>query len=131
MNADNRISCHELFKGLNTLPLHSQYILSLLLSVVKNVGEFTTNSEVHTINTQHRSDLHPPSMNMTKYQKAVYYSGIKIFSHLPQNIKNLSWTVKKFKLALKRFLLMGSFHSFYSLDKYFNWNSSSTLSTFT
>ena len=40
----------------------------------------------------------------------VYYSGIKIFNHLPQNIKNLSWNVEKFKLAVKRFLLMGSFN---------------------
>ena len=47
---------------------------------------------------------------MTKYKKGVYYSGIKIFNNLPQNIKNLSWNVKKFKLALKRFLLMGSFY---------------------
>jgi hypothetical protein len=51
MNAGNRISCHELFKKLNYLPLYSQYILSLLLFVVKHIDEFTTNSEVHTINT--------------------------------------------------------------------------------
>jgi hypothetical protein len=54
------------------------------------------NSEVHIINTPHRSGVHPPSMNLTKYQKGGYYSGIKIFNHLPQNIKNLSWNVKKF-----------------------------------
>jgi hypothetical protein len=34
MNADNR-SRRELFKKLNILPLYSQYILSLLLFVVK------------------------------------------------------------------------------------------------
>ena len=88
---------------------------------------FSTNSKVHTINTRHRSDLHSPSTNLTKYQKGVYYSGIKIFIHLPKNIKNLSWNVKKFKLASKRFLLMGSF---YSLE-YFDWISRSDLGTFT
>jgi hypothetical protein len=90
MNAGNRVSCRGLFKKLNILPLHSQYILSLLLFVVKNIEEFTSNSEVHSINTCHRSDLYPPSIKLTKYKKGVYYSGIKIFSHLPQNIKNLS-----------------------------------------
>jgi hypothetical protein len=75
------------------------------------------NPEVHTINTQPRSDLHPTSINLTKYQKGVYYSGIENLNHLPQNIKNLSWNVKKFESALKRFLLMGSF---YSLDEYFH-----------
>jgi hypothetical protein len=71
MNVGNRISCRELFEKLNFLPLYSQYILSLLLFVVKNTDEFTMNSEVHTINTQHRSDLPPPSVNMNKYQKVV------------------------------------------------------------
>ena len=45
----------------------------------------------------------------------------------PQNIKNLSWNVKKFKLAVKRFLLMGSF---YSLHEYFDWISRSDLGSF-
>jgi len=36
INVDNRVSCHKLFKKLNVLPPHSQYILSLLLLVVKN-----------------------------------------------------------------------------------------------
>jgi hypothetical protein len=54
-------------------------------------------------------------------------TGIKIFNHLPQNIKKLSWNVKKFKLTLKRFLLMGSF---YKLHEYFDWISKSDLGTF-
>ena len=51
MNIDNRVSCHELFKKLNILPLYSQYILSLLLFVVKNIEEFISNSEVESIST--------------------------------------------------------------------------------
>ena len=127
MNAGNRESCRELSKKLNILPLHSQYILSLLLFVVKNIDEFTSSSDVHSINTRHRSDLHPPSIKLSKYQKGVYYSGIKIFNYLPQNIKDLRWNVKKFKLALKRFLLIGSF---YTLHEYFDWISRSGLGTF-
>jgi len=83
-------------KKLNIFALHSQYILSLLLFVVKKIGEFISNSKIRSINIHHRSDLYSPSMKLTKYQKGVYYSGIKIFSYLPQNIKNLSWNVKKF-----------------------------------
>jgi len=128
MNAGYRVSCCELFKKLNILPLHSQYILLLLVFVVKNIDEFTTNSDVHTINTRHKSDLHPPSIKLAKNQEGVYYSGIKIFSYLPQNIKKLSWNVKKFKLTLKRFLLMMG--SFYTLDEYFDWTSRSVLGTF-
>ena len=88
MNVENRVSCREVFKKLNILPLHSQYLLSLLLFVVKNIEEFISNSEVHSINTRHRSDLHPLSIKLTKYKKGVYHSGIKIFNYLPQNTKN-------------------------------------------
>jgi len=90
MNASNRVSCHELFKKVNFLPLHSQYILLLLLFVIKNIEEFISNNEVFSINTHHRSDLYPPPVKLTKYQKGVYYSGIKIFDHLPQNIESVS-----------------------------------------
>jgi hypothetical protein len=38
MNAGNRESHRELFKKLNFLPLYSQYILSLLLFLVKNIN---------------------------------------------------------------------------------------------
>jgi hypothetical protein len=127
MNVDNRVSCHELFKQLHILPLHSQHISPLILFVVKNTEEFIPNSEVQSINTCHRSDLYPPSIKLTKYQKGVYYYGINIFNHLLQKIKNLSWNVKKFELALRRFLLMGSF---YTLDEYFDWISRSDLGTF-
>jgi len=58
MSVDNRVSCHELFRKLNILPLYSQCILSLLLFVVKNIEEFISNSEGHSINTRHRSNIH-------------------------------------------------------------------------
>ena len=40
MNIDNRVSCRELLKIQNILLLQSQYILSLVLFVVKNINEF-------------------------------------------------------------------------------------------
>jgi len=124
MKVNNSVSCRELFKKLNILPLYSQYILSILLFVVNNIDEFTINSNVHSIRTWHRSDLHPPLTRLTKYKEVIYYSGIKIFNYLPQNIKNLSRNVKKFKLTHKRFLSVGSF---YTLEEYFDWTSRSDL----
>jgi len=61
--------------------------------------------------------LYVPTANLTTYQKGVYYSVIKIYNHLPSAIKDLSDDKKKFKLALKRYLLH---NSFYSLEEYFN-----------
>jgi hypothetical protein len=54
--------------------------------------------------TRQTSDLYVPTANLTIYQKGVYYSGIKVYSHLPTAIKELSGDMNKFKLALKRYL---------------------------
>jgi hypothetical protein len=90
--------------------------LSPLLLVVKTIEEFI---QFCSSLYQHSTKVRLIStINKTKYKRGVYDSGIKIFNHLPENIKKLSWNVQKFKLALKRFLLMGSF---YTLDEYFEW----------
>jgi hypothetical protein len=92
--------------------------------VVKNLDTFISNSDIHGINTRQGHDFHFPS---NKVQKGVYYSGIKIFSNLPYGIKNPSSDVIKFKLALKRFLLAGSF---YSLNEYYKWNARGDLGSY-
>jgi hypothetical protein len=81
---------------------------SILLFVTKNKDQFLSNSQVHKINTRQTSDLFVPTANLTIYQKGVYYSGIKIYSHLSTASKDLSHDKNKFKLALKRYLLHNS-----------------------
>jgi hypothetical protein len=104
-NNKNYYACwvqHPLF---NILPLHPQYIFLLSTFVVKNIVASKANSAIHSINTEQGFDLHPPTPNLTKAQKAVYYCRIKIFSNLPLNIKHLSNVTNKFKSALIKFLL--------------------------
>jgi len=62
-------SCHTLFKKLNILPLKSQYIFSLLLFVVRNRELYKSNSDNHSINARHSTDLHPPMSKLTTFQK--------------------------------------------------------------
>jgi hypothetical protein len=57
-------------------------------------------------------------VNITKFHKGAYISGIKVFSHLPQVIQNLANNEKSFKLILKRFLYQ---HLFYSISEYFQY----------
>jgi len=52
------------------------------------------------------------------FQKRVCFTGIKLYNHLPANLKNLSKETKLFKPALKRFL---SSHSFYSVEEYLDY----------
>jgi hypothetical protein len=110
-NSRIRDSCWELFKKLEILPLYSQYIFSSLIFVIKYKHLFSTNYQIHSVHTRSKTNLHPPTANLTKFQKGVYYSGIKIFNNLPHNIKDLAHEIKLFWNALKRFLLTNSFYN--------------------
>jgi len=99
----NRVSCRNLFKKLEILPLTLQYILSLLMFVIQNKNFFLTNNENHNIDTWQRNNLYLPQANLTIYQKGAYYSGIKMFNNLPLEIKIVADNQKKFKFALKYF----------------------------
>ena len=109
MNSGNKDSCRGLFKKLHILPLQSQHIFSLLMFVVKNKDFFKTNSDVHSFNTRSHYDLHFPAANLAVSQKGMWYSGIKIYNHLPPTLKQLSYDISIFKAALKRFLHTNSF----------------------
>jgi hypothetical protein len=74
-------------------------------------------SEVHHINTRQHADFHQHSVNVAKYQKGVYYLGIKVFNALPFDIKTEFNNPKKFEVVLQKFLYE---KTFYSLDEYFN-----------
>jgi hypothetical protein len=82
--------------------------------VVDNIEKFQTNSDIHNISTRYRYNLHVPNTNLSKYQKGVYYPGITLFNNLPPTIKSLNHDIKKFKPALKEYLL---FHS-YSAEEF-------------
>jgi len=94
-------------------------MLSLLLFVIDNGNYFKVNSEVCNINTRDKSNLFLPISNLSVYQKGAYYTGIKVFSCLPSQMKDLSHNRNQFKRALKNFLYS---HSFYTLDEYFSYS---------
>jgi hypothetical protein len=101
----NRVSCKNLFKKLQILPLTSQYMLSLLMFIVQNKKFFSTSNENHNIDTGQRNNLNLPQANLTIYQKGAYYSGTKIFNNLPLEIKNAASNHEKFKIALKKMFI--------------------------
>jgi len=71
----NRVSCRNLFKKLQTLPLTSQYMLSLLMFVVQNKNLFLTNNENHNVDTRQRNNLYLPQANLNFYQKGAFTRG--------------------------------------------------------
>ena len=79
----------KFYFNLEILPLPSQYILSLLLFMIRNKNQFLINSGMYHTNTRQHANLHQPSVNVTKYQKGVYCLGVKVFNMLPPYIKTV------------------------------------------
>ena len=57
--------------------------------LLQNQEKFTSNIEVHNINTRNKLKLHKPISNVTLYQRGVYYMSIRIFNVLPDCIAKL------------------------------------------
>jgi hypothetical protein len=89
------------------------------MCVVKNKHSFTKNWEIHSHNTRTTNNLHIPAVNTTKYKKGSYYMSSKIFSQLPNYIKNTANNEKTFKKVLHTFLID---NAFYSIDEYLTSN---------
>ena len=119
MGRGNRESCRNLFKELNILPLMSQYVLSLLTFLSDNREWYFANCKIHNINTRHTSNLQLPRAHLNIYQRGVYYSGIKIFSNIPRDVKTYIDNPRTFKKAVRKFL---STNSFYLLNEYYDNN---------
>jgi len=84
----SRVSCRNLFRRLEILSFVSQYVLSLMLFVVKNKNLFILNSANQTKSARQFSNFYQPITNLTTYQRVVYYIVIKIFNNLPPCIKD-------------------------------------------
>ena len=99
MGCKNRVTCRNLFRRLEILPFVSQYILLLMLVVVKNKTLFILNSENCTKITRQFNNFYQPITNFTRYQRGVDYMGIKIFNNLPPYVKDIANNVRKFEIC--------------------------------
>jgi len=111
-------SKHLLYTKINLLDIRN-YIFSLIIFTVDNKHLFTPNYEIQRYSTRNNSNLHLPTINLSKFYKGPYISGTKAFNHLPQYLKLFVSDVKCFKISLKRFLYH---HSFYSVKEYYEHN---------
>jgi hypothetical protein len=71
---------------------------------------------VHKLNIRSAYDMYNPQTNLAQFQKGICYMGVKIFNHLPIEIKSMSNDTKSFKSKLTTFLLQ---NSFCTIDEYF------------
>jgi hypothetical protein len=65
------------------LPL--QYIYTLTLYTVNNKQLYNTNKEIHKYTTRYNNNnIDLPIVNLSKFNKGAYFSGLKVFNHLPE-----------------------------------------------
>jgi hypothetical protein len=76
-----------------------------MLFVVRNTDLYITNQEIDGVNTRYNTDFHFPTVRLTAFKEGAYFMGMKIFNHLPSNIKILSNRIEIFKPALNKYLL--------------------------
>ena len=115
-NIKPKDSCRKLFMDNQIMTFYSLYLYLLILFVANNKCLFDSNNAFHQYYTRAYKNLHFPSIRLMKYAKGPYVNGIKVFNHLPINIKKLEYSSVKFKKALKNFFHR---HPFYSIEEYF------------
>jgi hypothetical protein len=87
IGCNSRVSCRNLFRKLEMLPLASQYILSFMLFVAKNKNLFILNLGNHDISARQSMNFYQPLSNLTVYQKGVHCMGIRVYNNLPPILK--------------------------------------------
>jgi hypothetical protein len=70
-------------------------------NMVTNKSLFRLNSEIHNFNIRDSSNFFQVTTHLTMFKKSLAYVGVKIYNHLPADIKDLACDVKSFKKALK------------------------------
>ena len=108
-------SCKQKFKELRILTVTSLYLLEVLCYMKKYRGSISENLEIHEHNTRRKIDLHIQSCRTSPFQKCVINTGIKLFNHLPPELKHLH-DFKPFRKKLK-FLQLKK--ALYTLNEYF------------
>jgi hypothetical protein len=108
------VSCRNLFKDLNILPLPFLCVSEVVCCVQSNLEKMKYNGEVHDHCTHQKSGLHIQFCRTTVFKNSSENVGIKLFSKLPDTIKRLE-KIQEFKRRLNYFLLQ---HIFYSVDEY-------------
>ena len=96
-NSRVRESCMKALKNMQIMTLYYQYNFSLILFTVRNKHLFTPNNEIQKYKTRNNTNIHLPTVNITKFYKGPYILSSKAFNHLPQHIKILANDMKSSK----------------------------------
>jgi hypothetical protein len=113
-----RETCADTFKSANILTMPSVFILECAALVRSNYEECLKKFELtHGQNTRGvaKNFLRPPPTHLTRIQNSALYQCIKVYNHIPAEVKGLP--DKKFKTTLRHFLVQ---RAFYRIEDFFD-----------
>jgi len=87
---------------LDVLTVPCLYNYALMLLAVKYLNIYQNNSSVRDMNTRQQNKLHIPLFRLSSLQRGVYYSSVKIFNQLPQNIFKFHKNIYTYKDLVNR-----------------------------
>ena len=76
-----------------------------MLFTVDNQKDYLTNAYVHGLDARNKNHLYLPVVGLSCVQKAVSYSGVKIFNSFPSYIQSYRNDRKRFKKSYTDSLL--------------------------
>lgn len=91
-------SCRPLFVSLKILPLSCVYVYEICIYIKNNPSLFKKFSDIETSRSRHGEKLCLPLIRLELYKRNVYCMCIKIYNHLPNNLKIMPTTLFKKKL---------------------------------
>lgn len=107
-------SCKEYFISLQLLTVHSMYIYEVCIFVKMHNEMFKKKRDITNINTRYPDRLVLPKMHTAMRGRNCYAMCIKIFNHLPEQLRALP--LKKLRHKLFTWLVN---KCFYSTTEYF------------
>jgi hypothetical protein len=89
-------SCTQLFQDLNILPVPCMYISEVVCHIKLHIEKLEQNNPIHNHNTCQKLNLHVKFCRTNSLKKGVMNMGIKLYSHLPNKIREVEKT-RQFK----------------------------------
>lgn len=110
-NLQPRQSCRPSFTKLSILTVASLYVLEAVVFAQKS--NLPRGNTVHHHNTRHAANFQLPVHRMALFEEKPSYMGLKLWNHLPEDLKK--GNTRTFKNDVKKWLLL---NPFYTIEEY-------------
>lgn len=113
--SSSRVSCKPLFIKQRIMTLTALFVYSCLIHIKNNENKYIQQTSVHDYETRNCKHLLLPQHRLTVTHRNFIYMSVRIYNHIPMEIKYL--TLNRFKCKMKEVLIQ---MAPYDLNEFFN-----------